>query len=185
MKTVLVTVVVVILVEAAFFVAGAYSGIPDIAATNRERGIMRWFLNTTKDHSISSRAAKIVPPPLGDSAMVKVGFSHYNEMCVTCHGAPGREADELAQGLNPYPPDLAYSTRDMSPSEMFVVVKDGIKMTGMPGFGPTHNDTLIWSMVAFLQRLQTMTPEEYRAFQKSVPDQMMEESHGHHGSEDD
>jgi len=181
MKNVLVTIVVVVLAEAAVLIAGAYSGIPDVSATSRERGIMRWFLNTTKDHSISSRAADIKAPPLEDSAMVLVGFDHYNEMCVTCHGAPGREADELARGLNPYPPDLAYSTRDMSPSEMFVVIKDGIKMTGMPGFGPTHNDMLVWSMVAFVQRLQTMTSEQYRAFEKLHPGD--ESEHHHEGQE--
>jgi len=180
MKSVLLTFVAVILAEAAVLIAGAYSGIPDVAATNRDRGLLRWFLNTTKDHSISSRAAQINPPSLNDSGMVLVGFDHYNEMCVTCHGAPGHEADELARGLNPYPPDLAYSTRDMSPSEMFVVIKDGIKMTGMPGFGPTHNDTLIWSMVAFLQRLQTMTSEQYHAFEKLRPEDEMEHRHGEH-----
>ena len=39
--------------------------------------------------------------------------------------------------------------------------------TGMPGFGPTHSDSAIWAMVAFLQRLQTLTSEEYKAFENS------------------
>jgi mono/diheme cytochrome c family protein len=88
-------------------------------------------------------------------------------MCVTCHGAPGRKPDELAQGLNPSPPNLAFSTRDMEPSEMYLVVKDGITMTGMPGFGSTHSDSEIWAIVAFLKHLQTMPPEDYTLFQKS------------------
>jgi mono/diheme cytochrome c family protein len=88
-------------------------------------------------------------------------------MCATCHGAPGKEPEELARGLNPPAPDLAHSTVDLSPSEMFLIVKNGIKMTGMPAWGPTHSDSTIWAMVAFLQRLQTLTPETYKVYQNS------------------
>jgi len=167
MKTILFSILGVLFIEIIAVVAGAYSGIPDVAATKPEGKIMSWFMNTTKDHSISARAQNIIVPPLGDSALVAKGFEHYNEMCVTCHGAPGRKPDELAQGLNPSPPNLAFSTRDMDPSEMFLVVKDGITMTGMAGFGSTHSDSEVWAIVAFLKHLQTMSPEEYTAFQKS------------------
>jgi mono/diheme cytochrome c family protein len=88
-------------------------------------------------------------------------------MCVTCHGAPGIAPDELAQGLNPQAPELAQSTTDLSPGEMFLIIKDGIKMTGMPAWGTSHSDSAIWAMVVFLQRLQTLTPETYGVFQKS------------------
>ena len=101
-------------------------------------------------------------------------------MCVSCHGAPGKAPDEFAKGLNPHAPNLARSTRDMDPSEMFLVVKDGIKMTGMPGFSSTHSDSEVWAMVAFLKRLQTMSPEEYAAFQKSQPYRKMEANEEYH-----
>jgi Cytochrome c. len=169
MKKIILTVIVVILIEIIVVILGAYSGIPDISAAKPEGKITDWFLNTTKDHSIHSRAASITVPSLNDSSLVATGFEHYNEMCVTCHGAPGKEPDELAQGLNPPAPDLAGSTTDLSPAEMFVIVKDGIKMTGMPAWGSTHSDSAIWAIVAFLQRLQTLTPETYKTFQNSQP----------------
>jgi mono/diheme cytochrome c family protein len=172
-KTVL-TVIAVILIEIIVLIIGAYSGIPDVSATKPEGSIVDWFLNTTKDHTIHSRAASIVAPSLNDSSLVATGFEHYNEMCVTCHGAPGREPDELAQGLNPPAPDLVQSTTDLSPAEMFLIVKDGIKMTGMPAWGSTHSDSAIWAIVAFLQRLQTLTPETYKTFQNSQPQEKTE-----------
>jgi mono/diheme cytochrome c family protein len=175
-KIILFSILGVILIEIIVVIAGAYSGFPDVAATKPEGKMMRWFLSTTKDHSVELRAKNLVVPPLEDSALVSKGFDHYNEMCVTCHGAPGRRPDEFAQGLNPHAPNLAQSTRDMEPSEMFVVVKDGIKMTGMPGFASTHSDSEIWAMVAFLKRLQVMQPEEYTAFQKSQHHGTMEET---------
>jgi mono/diheme cytochrome c family protein len=64
---------------------------------------------------------------------------------------------------------------------MFLIVKDGIKMTGMPGFASTHSDSELWAIVAFLKRLQTMSPEEYTSFQKSRPHGMMQETEEQHG----
>lgn len=180
MKTILFSILGVILIEIIAVIAGVYSGIPDVAATKPEGSMMRWFLSTTKDHSIEARAKNITVPPLEDSALVAKGFDHYHELCVMCHGAPGKTPDEFAKGLNPHAPNLARSTRDMDPSEMFLVVKDGIKMTGMPGFTSTHSDSELWAIVAFLKRLQTMSPEEYTSFQKSRPHGIMEETEEHH-----
>jgi mono/diheme cytochrome c family protein len=179
MKKIILTVVAVILIEIIVVIIGAYSGIPDVSATNPEGGIVDWFLFTTSDHSISSRAKSIAVPSLNDSSLVATGFEHYNEMCVTCHGAPGKELDEFAQGLNPSAPDLKISTTDLSPAELFVIVKNGIKMTGMPAFKPTHSDSEIWAIVAFVQRLQALTPETYKAFQNSQLKEEMEVDANH------
>jgi mono/diheme cytochrome c family protein len=180
MKKTILTVIAVILIEIIVVIIGAYSGIPDVSATKPEGKITDWFLNTTKDHSIRSRAERIAVPSLNDSSLVATGFEHYQAMCVTCHGAPGKEPDELAQGLNPPAPDLAGSTTDLSPSEMFVIVKDGIKMTGMPAWGSTHSDSAIWAIVAFLHYLQTLTPETYNAFQNSHLQEKTEAIEHHH-----
>ncbi len=45
--------------------------------------------------------------------------------------------------------------------ELFWIVKHGIKMTGMPAFGKTHTDNQVWDMVAFLEQLPSVTPEQY------------------------
>ena len=164
-KPILITIFCVLLFEVLAVILSIYSGVTDVAATHRDGKMIHWLMSTTRDHSIAVRARAIPFPALDDSAMVLKGFDHYNEMCVTCHGAPGRKPDELAEGLNPHAPNLARSTRDMEPSEMFLVVKDGIKMTGMPGFGPTHSDSEIWAIVAFMKRLQTMSATEYAQFQ--------------------
>lgn len=166
MKNILFTIVVVLLVEFIAVIIGAYSGIPDVSAAKPEGEIISWILNTTRDHSISTRAENIAAPALDDPALAKKGFNHYDEMCVSCHGAPGIEPDEFTKGLNPIPPDLVFSIRDLSPSEMFLVVKNGIKMTGMPGFGLTHSDPDVWAIVAFLKQLQKMSVEEYRSLKK-------------------
>jgi mono/diheme cytochrome c family protein len=84
-------------------------------------------------------------------------------MCSTCHGGPGVSPDELAKGLYPSPPEF-YKSHDMpEPAEAFWVIKNGIRLTAMPGFGPTHDDQKIWAITYFLlNKMNKMSPGEYQ-----------------------
>jgi mono/diheme cytochrome c family protein len=48
-------------------------------------------------------------------------------------------------------------------------VKHGIKATGMPAWGVTHDDELLWDVVAFLRKLPDLSPDQYQALVKSAP----------------
>jgi mono/diheme cytochrome c family protein len=147
----------------------AQSGLVNVAATYPDPKPVEWFLETTSDRSIERRAAGIAVPALDDPAMVRRGAGLYRTRCAACHGAPGVPATDLAKGLNPHPPML-YRFADRVPAnELFWVTKNGIRMTGMPAWGPTHSDEDIWSIVAFLKRLPKYSPEEYQKLQKTVP----------------
>ena len=140
-----------------------YSGLYSVAASNPHAKATEWVLGTVMDRSVSRHAKRIQAPDLNATNMVQEGFEHYREMCVVCHGAPGQDPTEIARGLNPSAPDLAGSANDMTPAELFWVTKNGVKMTGMPSFGATHSDGKIWAIVAFLERLRTLTTDEYKA----------------------
>ena len=102
-------------------------------------------------------------------------------MCVMCHGAPGIEAGEAREGLNPQPPLLA-KVKDLvtdPPGELFWVIKNGIKMTGMPAWGPTHSDEKIWAMVAFVRKLPNLSAEEYKVMQQQLSGSDRDHDHGH------
>ena len=89
------------------------------------------------------------------------GFADFDEMCVTCHGAPGKERSEIGKGLNPPPPDLATAARRWSDAELFWIIKNGVRMTGMPAFGKTHDDERIWALATVVRQLPDMTAERY------------------------
>jgi mono/diheme cytochrome c family protein len=89
-------------------------------------------------------------------------------MCAVCHLAPGMKRTEIARGLYPRAPELRRGA-DLTPAEEFWVVKHGLKMTGMPAWGVTHSDELLWDVVAFLQKLPELSAEEYQALVKSAP----------------
>lgn len=150
---------VVLIVGSIIFI---YSGLYNVSAINKETGIMRWVLHTTSDNSVEHYSKDISVPDLNDSLIIKIGFEHYNEMCVSCHGAPGKEESELSKGLNPHAPYLVRSAKHMDPKELFWVTKNGIKMTGMPAWGKTHSDEKIWAIVAFMKKLPDISAEEYK-----------------------
>jgi mono/diheme cytochrome c family protein len=158
-----------------------YTGAFNIAADAPHTSAMFWLLETTRNRSIAVRASDVPQSPdLTDSKRIAAGAGLYSEMCSQCHLAPGMEATEISQGLYPRAPALSKGS-PLTPDEKFWVIKHGIKMSGMAAWGPTHNDTLIWDMVAFLQKLPTLSPSEYQAIVKSAPedhDEMMRDMPG-------
>jgi hypothetical protein len=70
--------------------------------------------------------------------------------------------------VHPTPPDLAEEAPERSDRELFWITKHGIKMAGMPAFGPTHSDEEIWGIVAFVRELSRMAPEDYRRWETSA-----------------
>jgi len=160
-----------------------FSGWYNVAADVPHTQAVYWLMQTSRDRSIEVHAVNIVAPDnLADPKRVADGAGLYAEMCSRCHLAPGMERTEISRGLYPRAPELRHGV-DLTPTEEFWVVKHGIKMTGMPAWGVTHSDKLLWDLVAFLQKLPELTPDQYRALVKSAPshEEMMgtEADHGH------
>jgi mono/diheme cytochrome c family protein len=139
-----------------------YSGAYNVAATEPHTAFTGWLLHTTLQQSVRRRATGIEAPVLEDPNRIETGLHHFREMCETCHGAPGVRPSEIGRGLNPEAPDLAEAAQHWTPAELFWIVKHGIKMTGMPAWGPTHSDDDLWGIVAFLKRLPRLSAEEYQ-----------------------
>src|ERR1039457_7277863 len=76
------------------------------------------------------------------------------------------EPAKFSEGLNP-PPNLKKVVNDLQPEELFWIIKNGIKMTGMPSFGaekPPLTNLAIWSIVAFLKKLPNVSDEDFKAW---------------------
>jgi mono/diheme cytochrome c family protein len=157
------TLAVLVLLAALGAALYVFSGAYSVAAVPIEHGFLEENLARISDKSVARHAAGIPVPPLSDPATIRLGAAHFRDMCVGCHGAPGIQPTEIGQGLNPHPPNLVHSAGDMAPNEMYWIIKNGIKMTGMPAFGPTHEERELWAMVAFIEQLPKMSPEAYRA----------------------
>jgi mono/diheme cytochrome c family protein len=186
MKKILLTgsAALVLLVVAAL--AAIYSGTYDVSAANPEGSLTRWVLSTTMDRSVRRHARGIAVPSLDDTALIALGFDHYSEMCVSCHGSPDGGRSESGRGLNPPAPDLSEAATGWTPAELYWIIKNGVKMSGMPAFGPTHDERELWGMVAFVRRLPGMSADQYRTFSPETTGSsemaVAEPDPGHHHS---
>ncbi len=161
-KTVIWTLIVLVVLGALggfFFIE---SGVYDVAATSPPSGVERFLAGAVRHRSISVREGGVTAPNLDDPALVRLGYTHYDDMCVVCHSAPGLKETPVGKGLNPHPPHLwSHGTQTMSDQRMYWIVDHGIRMTGMPGFGPTTDEHDIWSLVAVIRQLPKLQPGQF------------------------
>jgi mono/diheme cytochrome c family protein len=149
-----------------------FGGFFNVAANNPDPGIVDWALIQVRKASIARHATDRPPASLDDPALVRAGALAYTQSgCINCHGGPGVKPATFSEGLNP-PPNLKKVVNDLLPQELFWVIKNGIKMTGMPSFGaedPPVPDREIWNMVAFLKKLSSVSDEDFKAWSTAPP----------------
>lgn len=136
------------------------SGVVNFAATAGPSAAEAAFARFAVGRSMAWRVPHATNPHAGDQQAAAAGIHHYADTCLACHGAPGVSPKEFAKGLNPPAPNLTKSLDNRTDAELFWIVKNGIRMTGMPALGPTHTDDDIWKVVSFVRSLPTLTDEQ-------------------------
>jgi len=126
-------------------------------------------------HAVAHQAPKMTIP--ADAAAARRGMEHYDENCLPCHGAPGVKPAEFAQGMNPGPPDIDGALQNYTDAQLFWVIKNGLRATGMPGFGVNHKDEEIAAIAAFVRHTPHLTAEERKDLAAAAP----HDDHHHEG----
>jgi mono/diheme cytochrome c family protein len=145
-----------------------YSGLYNVAATEPHFAAVHWILETGMRRSVQRRAANIEVPSLDDPAMRRRGAVLVRRHCVSCHGAPGIAPSGFALGMTPLPGNLAHTAREWRPGEIYWVVRNGIKMAGMPAWEFRLSDDDLWAIVAHVEELPTLSPARYAALMRSL-----------------
>ena len=157
--------VVLAVIGAAGFIA---SGVYDIAAYRPHTEAVRTTLKFLQRRAIQRHAAGLPVPALEDSGLVRLGLLLYREHCVPCHGGPGEARHRIGAGLNPNPPPLDQGVERWTEAELYWTTAYGLKMAGMPSFLVGKNPRDLWAVVAFLRRMNRLTPREYRQLQRAA-----------------
>jgi mono/diheme cytochrome c family protein len=165
MRILLVVLILLIVGGFCFVWFGAFN----VAAMEQHSNLTLWAISVVRDRSIAVRATTSQPePPLADPQRIKTGFRSYHTMCTVCHSAPGRQSSPVRRGLNPKPPRLySKEVQGRSNAELYWIIQNGLRMTGMPAFGPTHNSEKIWNLLAFVRELPKLSPQQYKAMVKA------------------
>lgn len=142
-----------------------YSGRVDVAADTPHSALVYRLIETARDKAIDRQVRDAsVPNNLTDAERIRRGAGNYAAMCVECHLAPGKSNSEIRMGLYPEPPDLSREADTNEAARQFWVIKHGIKASGMPAWSKGGiEDEAIWDMVAFLQKMPTLTADQYTA----------------------
>ncbi len=122
-----------------------------------EPGEVETFVATKGKHFLVGRSARTGIPsaPLHDFEGKRIGHALFVAQCASCHGGDGRTPTELGRSLYPPAPDLGSSVvQQYSDEELFWVIKNGIRLTGMPGFGNMHPDEHILHLAHVVRNLQ-------------------------------
>lgn len=154
-------------IAAAIFFFGGYFS---VAATEQDPRIVAWALQRVREASISHHATETPPANLGDPVTIQAGAKAFAARgCVNCHGGPGAAWAKFSEGLNPSPPDLKDVAGELQPRELFWIIKNGIKMTGMPSFGAVGvPDAEIWQIAAFVKKLPLVSDTDYKTWTTST-----------------
>lgn len=160
----IVTGLVIVAAAGAFVIA---SGAFPVAATIPPSGLEKTVATLAVRRSVAKRAPRAENPVKAAPESLAKGLAHYRSMCLTCHGAGTVDPSAIGEGLNPPAPDLTQpSVQSMTDGELFWIVQNGIRMTGMPAFGPTHEDPEIWTLVTFMRHLPELTADEEAALEQ-------------------
>jgi cytochrome c553 len=152
--------IIIAVAAAVYFFGGYYS----VAGTVEDPGLVKWALTRVRTASIQRYATDNPPGYLNDAATMQDGARAYlAQGCPTCHGAPGVNWAKFSEGLHPDPPDLKEVAPELSPQQIFWVVKNGINMTGMPSFAAAGaKDEDIWKIAAFVKKIPNVSDADFK-----------------------
>ncbi len=124
-------------------------------------------------HLAVPRAARKMrnPIPLAP-AILADARAHFADHCAVCHGNDGKGQTQIGRNLYPKAPDMASSaTQLLSDGELFYIIKNGVRLTGMPAWGEdnSEHDRESWKLVHFIRHLPEITPEEIEEMKEMNP----------------
>ena len=102
---------------------------------------------------------------------LKDARAHFADHCASCHGNEGGGDTMYGKGLYPKPPDLRLSqTQELSDGELFWIIENGVRFTGMPAFGGSHGSQEdSWKLVLFIRHLPQLTMDERVEMERENP----------------
>lgn len=150
---------------ASFFVQG-------VSARPEPTSLETRLARAARHHLIPARARATANPVAATPEALASGMAHFADHCATCHGNDGRGKTSYGRQMFPRAPDMtAAATQTLADGELFWIVENGVRLTGMPGFGDDDpaNDAESWELVQFVRHLPELTPEELREMERLNP----------------
>lgn len=151
-----VSILVIVFVAGAVLLATQFS-LSAVPAPGRLEG----RIATLGKHWIVARSARQHPvaEPSGGPSSLDSGGMTFNGDCAFCHGQDGKTPTDVGQAMYPRVPSLASAeVQQWSDAELFWIIKNGNRYTGMGAFGKSLTDDQIWDLVRYVRSLRDTAP---------------------------
>lgn len=122
-------------------------------------------------------AKELKSPVTASPENLRAGLEHFADHCAVCHANNGSGDTMFGRNMYPKPPDLrGPQTQKLTDGELYYIIQNGIRLTGMPAFGQPGrtDDQGSWQLVQFIRHLPKLTPAEEEEMKKLNPVSPME-----------
>jgi mono/diheme cytochrome c family protein len=164
-------IVVVILAAAAMYGWTIISG--GFSARGTPSRVEAFVAKRLRSLATPTRARDAKNPLPVSPEVLSAAKAHFADHCASCHGNDGRGATLIGRGLYPKPPDMTQpDTQNLTDGELYYIIENGIRFTGMPAFGEeegNEGNEESWALVHFIRLLPSMTEDEVIQMKKMNP----------------
>lgn len=155
------------LLAASVVLAGAHGW----SAQAEPTGIERWIARRARDAALPTAAKNQANPVSNKPEVLAEARAHWADHCASCHANDGSGDGVMGKHMYPPSPDMRKSaTQNLSDGELFYIIQNGIRLTGMPAWaGSGHDAEDSWKLVHFIRHLPNLTLEERKQMEKLNP----------------
>lgn len=142
------------------------------SARDEPSGLETMLARQARRFAMPAAARELKNPVPGTPEVLVMARAHFADHCALCHGNDGRGRTEIGRNLYPKAPDMTRAeTQSLSDGELFTVIKNGIRLTGMPAWGGDNpaDDRASWELVHLIRHFPTMTSGEMREMESLNP----------------
>lgn len=158
-----------------------FSGRRGFSARGQPSKLETTLARTMRGLSIASRARELANPVKSTPQVLAEARAHWGDHCAICHGNDGSGDTMVSAGMYPKAPDMRLPmTQELTDGELYYLIQNGVRMTGMPGWGDADDETAeeSWALVHFIRHLPNLTEGELEEMSGVKPDPAAEAKDG-------
>ena len=170
---IVIALVVIVCVGGMVFLKVAARG---FSAREEPTNIEKVVARTARRLAAPSGVKSMQNPQPSTPEILAEARAHWADHCATCHANNGSGETEIGRGLYPRAPDMRrQDTQDLTDGELFSIIENGIRLTGMPAWGGSKTSAeSSWKLVRFIRHLPQISEEEEREMKKLNPKTLAE-----------
>ncbi|GAC1694735.1 MAG: hypothetical protein NVS9B5_37650 [Terriglobales bacterium] len=140
------------------------------SARDNPSAMEAYVARTARTLSIPASERDAKNPFAATSEVLSEARAHFADHCATCHGNDGSGKTEIGRNLYPKVPDMRQSeTQNLTDGQIYFIIHNGIRLTGMPAWGSPGKDDDSWKLVLFIRHLPQITPQEMTEMEQFNP----------------